>query len=91
MTSPTLQPACGQRCLCLSCLAGDARRCALQPWLSGGPNGATGARLLAAAAVTLVVGVVGGAALSSAVQQQGPTSKPGPGPGRPRVRQRLPG
>ncbi len=31
-------------------------------------------RLLAAAAVTLVIGVVGGAALSSAVQQQGPTS-----------------
>ncbi len=31
-------------------------------------------RLMAAAAVTLVVGVVGGAALSSAVQQQGPTS-----------------
>ena len=32
------------------------------------------ARLLVAAAVTLVIGVVGGAALSSAVQQQGPTS-----------------
>src|SRR5208282_4742535 len=31
-------------------------------------------RLLTAAAVTLVVGVVGGAALSSAVQQQGPTT-----------------